>query len=73
MMPRTTGGTVGRGGLGQGEPKKAKKKTLKETYTLEVTSERFTKLITSLKTAEEERHSFWGSNKKKKKTRPFFN
>lgn len=43
---------------------KSKKKTLKETYTLEVTSERFTKLITSLKTAEEERHLFWGSNKK---------
>lgn len=65
MMPRTTGGAVGRG-LGQGELKKAKKKTLKETYTLEVTSERFTKLITSLKTAEEERHLFWGSNKKKR-------
>lgn len=27
MMPRTTGGAVGRG-LGQGEPKKAKKKNL---------------------------------------------
>lgn len=65
MTLHTTGGIVGRG-LGQGEP--TKKKTLRETYTLEVASERFTKLITSLKTAEEESTHFGGPQKE---TGPF--